>query len=104
MTVTSQVTQQSFTGDGVTTAFNFTFPIQLITDVQVYVGGVLQNSGYSVTISNPSAGPPLTGASGGTVTFSVAPALNAVVQVIRNVPASQSTSYPYEAPFPAPSI
>ena len=86
MTVTNTNTQQAFTGDGVTTAFNFNFPIQLSTDVVVYINNVLQNSGYSVSVNNPTAGLPITGSTGGTVTFSVAPANAASILVARNVP------------------
>lgn len=71
------------TGDGSTTAFPFTFAAQKTTDIQVYVGGVLQSSGYTVTINSNGVG--------GTVNFSVAPASSVALVFDRIVPLTQTT-------------
>jgi len=66
----------NYTGDGSTTSFSYNFAVQYTSQVQVYLAGVLQNSGYTNSIS-------LTGI-GGTVTFTTAPGSGVAIQIIRN--------------------
>ncbi|MDE1971416.1 MAG: hypothetical protein KGI50_07625, partial [Patescibacteria group bacterium] len=106
MTVSTTNIQNSYTGNGVQTAFSFTY--QILTDqsgnpltstVTVYVNGTLQTSGYSVAAnSNQQVSP------GGTVTFAVAPANGAIVLLLRSTPAVQSLTFPLEAKLSTPAL
>lgn len=92
--VTDTTSRRDTTGNGVTTAFTFSFPAQKTTDIEVYVNGVKLLSGYTVALT---ASPGV----GGTVTFTTAPAASASVRIQRAVPKRQETVYtPYSA-FPA---
>lgn len=72
-------------GDGTTTAFPFPFRVFSATDVAVFIDGVRQTSGYSVSgIGNIN---------GGSVAFSVAPPLNAAVALLQQVPISRDTDF-----------
>lgn len=64
-----------FAGNGVTTGFSIPFSYVSTTHVKVYLDGVLQNSGYTVTP--------------GTVTFAVAPASGVIIRIVRET--SQNT-------------
>lgn len=69
MTLSTTHIENSFTGNGSQTAFNFTFQVQSSSQVQVKLGGVIQTGGFTTVInSNQNLSP------GGTVTFAVAPA------------------------------
>ena len=64
MTVSSTATRIAYTGNGVTTAFAFSWRFLATSEIKVYVNDVLQSTGYSVSAPGSS----------GTVTFSSAPA------------------------------
>lgn len=66
-----RLTAHRFTGDGVTTAFTLgkTPATSTAADFQVWINGVVQNSGYSVNTTTK------------VITFSPAPALNAKIVV-----------------------
>lgn len=87
MTVSSTATRAAYNGNGVTTAFAVPFAYLSTGDVKVYVGGVLQSTGYTV-----SAAP----AASGTVTFSVAP-----VSGTGNVVITRATTQTQEINFVA---
>lgn len=55
MTVSTTTTRSTFTGDGVTTTFPFTFALQQASDMTVYVNTVLQTLGSQYTVS-PAGG------------------------------------------------
>lgn len=82
-TVTTTNITNTSTGDGSTLTFPFTFAIQKTTDMQVYVAGVLQPSGYSVSINSNGVG--------GNVVFIIAPVNGAALQFSRLVPLTQTT-------------
>lgn len=84
MPVEAQTAEYSYVGDGVTVAFPFPARFLSNGDILVGVNGVEQTGG--VTISGA-------GGSGGTVTFAVAPALGAVVALIRRPPTSQLVDF-----------
>lgn len=95
--VTSTDTRRDTSGDGSTLAFTFGFPAQKTSDIEVYVGGVKQVAGYTVTF----APPPVVG---GTVTFVVAPGNTVPVRIQRAVPKKQEVIFtPYSA-FPAKTM
>lgn len=96
MTVNVQTNRTSATGNGVLTTFPFSFPLLLATDMTVYVNGVLQTSGYTVSINANGVG--------GNVIFSVPPANLALIDFIRIVPLTQETTFPREQKFPNQSI
>lgn len=93
MTISSTTSRWAYTGDGVTTAFAYTNRIFAAADLKVYLGGVLQAAGYS--LSGVDA------ATGGSVTFAAAPAAGVSVVLARQVPATQETDYQPNDPFPA---
>lgn len=71
MTVSASNASTSLTGNGSATAFPFTFKALATDEIEVYVDGSLQLSGFTTTLS----------LSGGTVTFSSAPASGAIVLI-----------------------
>lgn len=73
MSVTVQTPVNSYTANGVTTVFNFSFLLLAAADLDVYVDGVLKTltADYSVSGLEINAG--------GTVTFVTAPANGASV-------------------------
>ena len=93
MTVTNKEVRSDALGNGSSTSFAYDFYIQTDSQMAVYFDNVKQLSGFTVN----GAGNPL----GGTVVFSVAPALNVLVTLIREAAETQETDYvPYDA-FPA---
>lgn len=96
MTVTTTNNRITYTGDGSTTAFPFPYLFLANTDIQVYVGTVKQTTGFTVTGAGDS--------SGGTVTFTTAPAAAASIVLYRDPDTLQSTALPANGPFPAKSV
>lgn len=84
MAVTNTTRKKSYTGDGTSTVFTFPFKIQLVTDLQVFVNGVLQTSGFTISGAGSDTG--------GFVTFASAPASGAAILLFRNVPVDQQVS------------
>jgi hypothetical protein len=82
MAVSTTTRRISYTGNGATLAFAYPFRILDAAHLKVYVDTVLQSSGYAVS--------GVGGATGGTVTFSAAPANGAVVLLLRDVPLTQT--------------
>ncbi|MBF0269341.1 MAG: hypothetical protein HQL44_12200 [Alphaproteobacteria bacterium] len=66
-----------YTADGSQTSFPYPFPIFEASDLEVYLDGELQGSGFGVSGAGESAG--------GSVTFASAPAQDAQVTLRRNV-------------------
>jgi hypothetical protein len=81
MTVNTTPVETNYTGDASTTVFALTFAFAANAHVKVYLGGVLQGSGYSIT----GAGNP----SGGTLTFSAAPGSGVAIKARRVTPLTQ---------------
>lgn len=71
MTVSVTNAFTSATGNGSTTVFPFTFSAGSTAEVAVTVGGILQNSGFTVTLN--------AGNNGGSVTFTTPPAAGAAI-------------------------
>lgn len=83
MTVSTTNISNTATGDGASTAFNFTFTVQQASDVKVYLAGILQTTGYAVAINANGVG--------GTVTFTPAPGNAVAILIQRIVPLTQTT-------------
>lgn len=96
MTQTSATSRWSYTGNAVTTTFAYTTRIFATTDLDVYLDGVLQASGYSVTGTGSN--------SGGNVVFSSAPGSGVVVVIVRDVPYTQETDLLDAGPAPMATI
>ena len=92
MSLSTESNRVVATGDGATTVFSFNRLLYDATHLQVYVGGVLQSSGYTVS------GVPGTSTF---VTFSAAPAASAQVLLLRVVPLTQLSVYDVAGAFPA---
>lgn len=85
-----------YSGDGVQTLFTYPFPIFTTDDIEVYLGDVLQASGYTVAGAGQSAG--------GTVTFAVAPADGAKVTLLRNLAIARTSDFQEGGAFRAKTI
>jgi hypothetical protein len=85
MTTQVQTPFNSYTGNGSVKAFPYTFQIGVNADLKVYVNGIVQATGYSVSGAGNSAG--------GTVTFVTAPVLNALVYIKRVTSLDRNTDY-----------
>ena len=99
MTVSSTNTKNSYSGDGSTTVFTYNFPINSLAELAVISRSSLGtettktlNSDYTI-VDN--------GASGGSVTFSTAPAASETIVLIRDTNLTQTTDYLANDPFPA---
>jgi hypothetical protein len=100
MTVSSQTSKVSYSGNGSTVAFTVTFYFLADSDIKVLVRSAngtevvkTLNTDYTVT----GAGDP----AGGTVTFVTAPISGQTVVLARSVPLTQVTDYTPNDPFPA---
>lgn len=98
MTISSTTSRWEYTGDGSNTGFAVNNKFFADSDLEVYEDGVLQTltTHYTVTGAGNDAG--------GTVTFVSAPANNAEVTIIRNVPDTQTTDLPAAGAFPSTSV
>ena len=93
MTLTTENNSKEYTANGVTLVFAYDFLVNDEDDLKVYLDGVLQSSGYTVDGIGV--------ATGGNVTFSVAPGDQVRVSIYREVEMTQEVDYiPYD-PFPA---
>jgi hypothetical protein len=103
MTVSSTTTKNSFGGDGIATAFSYTFKIFDEDDITV----VLRNNStgaettQSITTNYTVSG--VGNAGGGTVTFVTAPPTGNTVVLLRITSLTQLTDYTPNDPFPAES-
>jgi hypothetical protein len=100
MTVSSQTSKVSYSGNGSTVAFTVTFYFLADSDIKVLVRSAngtevvkTLNTDYTIT----GAGDP----AGGTVTFTTAPISGETVVLARSVPLTQVTDYTPNDPFPA---
>jgi hypothetical protein len=102
MTIASQTSRITYTGDGVTTAFSVPFYFQSNSDLVVYLQDTLGNLTLQVLGTNYN----LSGATistGGTCTFTAAPTTGYLITIYRDPPLTQTTSYNNNDPFPAKS-
>lgn len=85
MTVSVQTSQNTYTGNGSTTVFAYTFRIIEEADLVVYLDDVEQSSGYTVSgVGNNN---------GGNVTFSVPPGSDVEVDLVRQMDLDRTADY-----------
>lgn len=97
MTVSSTTTKVSYTGNGSTSAFAYTFKIFAESDIKVWVNGIQQTLTTHYTVSGTGA------SSGGNITFesgSIPANLHPIV-FVRNIARTQVTDYVENDTFPA---
>lgn len=95
MAVPAGPTEKIYTGNGVTTLFPVPFLIIQPADLAVYVNGVRLTSGYTQAgVGNPIS----------SVTFTVAPALSAVIMFQLDVPFERLNDYQENGDFLAPTV
>jgi hypothetical protein len=87
MPVLDQTTSNSFTGNGVTTVFAYSYKILAEADLLVEVDGVAKTLTTHYTVSGVG------NSGGGNVTFLTAPALDAIVVVSRDMDYARATDY-----------
>ena len=100
MTVSTTTTTNSYSGNGSTTAFAYTFKIFANTEMVV----ILRSAAGVETVQTLTTHYSVSGvgsASGGTVTFGSAPASGVTVLLKRDTTLSQGTDYVENDPFPA---
>ena len=95
MTVSTTTNKAIHTGNGSLVEFAYTYRMDNDADMEVYLGEVLQPSGYTVARDPDNIG--------GTVTFSIAPAVDVIVTLLRAIDFTQETDYVAGDPFPAES-
>jgi hypothetical protein len=96
MTVSTTVTQNTFSGDGSTVTFPFTFFCLFNSWVTCFLSNI-STGAFTVTLNTDQSASP-----GGTVTFTTAPpAGSANVLIKRSTPQTQLTNYTEYNPFPA---
>ena len=97
MTISTTTSKVSYTGNGVTDAFAYTFKIFADSEVTVYVDNVLKTLTTHYTVSGAGT------ASGGNVTFTAGniPASSTSVVLLRNITKTQLTDYVENDSFPA---
>ena len=100
MTVSTTTRKNSYTGNGSTTVYAYSFRIFSDSDIKVYVAGVLKTLTTHYTVSGAGA------ASGGNVTFTTGntPASSASVVIIRVIPRTQATDYVDNSALSATSL
>lgn len=91
MTVFTSDNKQFATGNGVTTAFTFSYRCLLTSHLIVYVDEVLQVGGYTAVIDTDGVG--------GTVTFNTPPANGTQILLYRFVQYTQESELPTEDDF-----
>jgi hypothetical protein len=102
MSVSSTTTKVSYSGDGSTTVFAYTFKVFADADLRV----IERASNGTETVKTLTTHYTVSGAgtdSGGNVTFTTAPASGVTVIIKRNLGLTQGTDYIENDPFPAES-
>jgi len=104
MTISSTTVRNSYSGDGSTTTFTYTFKIFQDSDIQV----IIRAANGTETIKTITTHYTVTGAgvsSGGTVVFTSGniPTSTQTVVLRRNIPQTQAIDYIANDPFPAES-
>lgn len=108
MSFTNQTKKNTYSGDGVTAAFAFSFPILAETDLLVQIkdtNGTVTSKTITThyTVSGTGNRTGFTDYTSGTVTFTAGniPAATDTIIIKRNVPGTQETDYTEKGAFPA---
>ena len=102
MTVSTTTLKNSYSGNGSTTAFAYTFPINTTTEITV-----IERSATGIEVvkaqgtGSTNYGIADNGATGGTVTMVTAPAAGTTLVILRNTTLTQETDYVANDVFPA---
>jgi hypothetical protein len=96
MTVTTTHNQIEYVGNGAATVYPYTFLIAAAADLDIYLDGVLQVSGYSISGVGSGAG--------GNVTFGVAPATGVEILFLRSTDQTQQVNLIEGDRLPAESV
>ena len=102
MTVSSTTTKVSYSGNGSTTAFAYTFKIFATSELEV----IIRSAAGAETVKSLTTHYSVSGAGaagGGNVTFGSAPASGETVIIRRKLTLTQGTDYVENDPFPASS-
>lgn len=94
MSTTVQTNKVTFTGNGSTVDFAFTFKVFSASDLEVYLDGVLKTLTTHYTVAIDAS------VEGGTVTFVTAPAASVSVLIKRVLAYTQPSDLPTEGNFP----
>ena len=102
MTISTTTLRNSYSGNGSTTAFAYTFPINSTSEITV----IERSATGTETVKSEGSGSTNysivdNGASGGTVTMVTAPAAGTTLVILRNTNLTQETDYVANDPFPA---
>ena len=102
MTISTTTVSQSYSGNGSTTAFTFTFPINSTSELKV----IERSATGAETVKSVGSGSANyaivdNGASGGTVTMVTAPAAGTTLVLIRDTSLTQESDYVENDPFAA---
>ncbi len=103
MTVSSTTTKVSYSGNGSTTVFAYTFKIFADADLTVIVRTDSTGAEVTKTLTTHYTVSGAGNVSGGNVTFGTPPASGETVVIKRNLALTQSTDYTPNDPFPAAS-
>ena len=102
MTISSTTLRNSYSGNGSTTAFAYSYPINTTSEITV-----IERSATGVeTVKSEGTGSANygiadNGAAGGTITMVTAPAAGTTLIILRNTELTQETDYVANDPFPA---
>ncbi len=95
MTISTNYEPVKYTGNSVTTVFTFAYPFFSSSDLLVYLDGVLQSTGYTVTGGSGSSGE---------ITFSSAPTTGVIITIELSLPYTQLDNYVENQAFPADTL
>jgi len=102
MTISTTTLRNSYSGDGSTTAFAYTYPINTTSEITV----IERSATGTETVKAEGTGSTNygiadNGAAGGTITMVTAPAAGTTLIILRNTSLTQETDYVANDPFPA---
>jgi hypothetical protein len=103
MTVSSSISSVSYSGNGATTGFSYTFKIFADSDLVVSLKNNTTGVSTTQTLTTDYTVSGAGSASGGNVTFVTAPPSGNTVIIRRVLPYTQETDYTENDPFPAAS-
>ena len=102
MTISTTTLRNSYSGNGSTTAFAYTYPINTTSEITV----IERSATGTETVKTEGTGSTNygiadNGAAGGTITMVTAPAAGTTLIILRNTELTQETDYVANDPFPA---
>ena len=102
MTISSTTLRNSYSGNGSTTAFAYSYPINTTSEITVIERSALGVETVKAEgTGSTNYGIADNGAAGGTITMVTAPAAGTTLIILRNTSLTQETDYVANDPFPA---